>query len=77
MSCILVGRPGAPVEKISARLKQFNAYTPTGRAVLVEPRVVSLRKLIPSHDPDGRPNPAYPHAEGLQPRYRAAAPSQD
>ena len=77
MSCILVGRPGAPVEKISARLKQFNAYTPTGRAVLVEPRVVSLRKLIPSHDPDGRPNPAYPHAEGLQPRDRAAAPSQD
>ncbi|QXM24341.1 hypothetical protein KO353_13990 [Elioraea tepida] len=57
--------------------RRFNAYTPTGRAVLVEPRVVSLRRLIPSHGPDGRPNPNYPHAEGLQPRDRAAAPSQD
>jgi len=57
--------------------RRFNAYTPTGRAVLVEPRVVSLRRLIPSHDQEGRPNPNYPHAEGLQPRDRAAAPSQD
>jgi hypothetical protein len=69
--------PGAAAQNLSSNLKEFNAYTPTGRAVLVEPRVVSLRQLIPSHDPDGRPNPAYPHAEGLQPRDRAAAPSQD
>jgi hypothetical protein len=69
--------PGAAAQNLSSNLKEFNAYTPTGRAVLVEPRVVSLRRLIPSHDPDGRPNPAYPHAEGLQPRDRSAAPSQD
>jgi hypothetical protein len=57
--------------------RRFNAYTPTGRGVLVEPRVVSLRSLVSSHGPDGQPNPAYPHAEGLQPRDRSAAPSQD
>lgn len=62
---------------IAPAARRFNAYAPTGRAVLVEPRVVSLRALVPSHGPDGRPNPAYPHAEGLQPRDRAAAPSQD
>lgn len=64
-------------EDIAPAARRFNAYAPTGRAVLVEPRVVSLRQLVPSHDPEGRPNPAYPHAEGLQPRDRAAAPSQD
>jgi len=56
---------------------RFNTYTPTGRAVLVEPRVVSLRALVPSHDADGRLNPAYPHAEGVQPRDRSAAPSSE
>jgi len=62
---------------IAPAARRFNAYTPTGRAVLVEPRVVELDRLIASHGPDGRPNPAYPHAEGLQPRDRSAAPSQD
>ncbi|WP_027284489.1 hypothetical protein [Rubritepida flocculans] len=80
-------QPGPPVltsqtlgglaDNLPPALGRFNAYAPTGRAVLVEPRVVSLRQLVPSHDPEGRPNPAYPHAEGLQPRDRAAAPSQD
>lgn len=65
------------VQDVAPAARRFNAYTPAARAVLVEPRVVSLRSLVPSHGPDGRPNPAYPHAEGLQPRDRAAAPSQD
>lgn len=64
----------AAIPRAAAR---FNAYTPAGRAVLVEPQVVELGSLIPSHGPDGRPNPSYPHAEGLQPRDRAAGPSQD
>lgn len=56
---------------------RFNAFTPTGRSVVVEPQVVELESLIPSHLPDGRDNPAFPHAEGVQPRDRGAAPSQD
>jgi hypothetical protein len=56
---------------------RFYAFTPAGRAVLVEPQVVELRTLVPSHLDDGTPNPAYPHAEGVQPRDRGAAPSQD
>jgi hypothetical protein len=56
---------------------RFNAYTPAGRAVMVEPRVVDLSRLVPSHDPEGRLNPAYPHAEGVQPRDRSAAPSAE
>jgi hypothetical protein len=62
---------------IASAARRFSVYTPTGRAVLVEPRVVPLSTLVPSHGPDGTPNPAYPHAEGLQPRDRGAAPSQD
>lgn len=57
--------------------QRFNAFTPSGRAVQVEPQVVELRELIPSHLPDGQINPAFPHAEGVQPRDRGAAPSQD
>jgi hypothetical protein len=45
--------------------------------VLLEPRIVELDSLIPSHFPDGRPNPAFPHGEGVQPRDRGAAPSRD
>ncbi|MFT8246379.1 hypothetical protein [Roseomonas sp. BN140053] len=45
-------------------------FTPAGRAVDVEPQVVELRDLIPSHTNDFTPNPAYPHAEGVQPRER-------
>ncbi|MDW8399850.1 MAG: hypothetical protein RMK90_14950 [Acetobacteraceae bacterium] len=57
--------------------RRFKVYAPTGRAVVVEAQVVELDRLIPSHGPDGRPNPAYPHAEGVQPRDRGSAPSQD
>lgn len=62
---------------LAAEVRRLTVYTPTGRAVLVEPRIVSLRDLVVSHGPDGTPNPAYPHAEGLQPRDRSAAPSRD
>ncbi|MCX8133164.1 MAG: hypothetical protein N3D18_04265 [Roseococcus sp.] len=58
-------------------LARFNTFTPAGRAVLVEPQLVELDRLVPSHLDDGRPNPAYPHAEGVQPRDRGAAPSLD
>jgi hypothetical protein len=47
---------------------KFKAYAPTGLAVLMETRAVELDALIPSHGPDGRANPAYPHGEGIQPR---------
>lgn len=57
--------------------QRFNVFTPAGRAVLVEPQVVELRQLVPSHLDDGSQNPAYPHAEGVQPRDRGAAPSRD
>jgi hypothetical protein len=63
---------GPRAGEVAPAARRFNAYTPTGRAVLVEPRVVALRSLIVSHGPDGWPNPAYPHAEGLQPRDRGA-----
>jgi len=68
---------GPRAATIAPAALRFNTYTPTGRAVLVEPRVVSLRTLVPSHDADGRLNPAYPHAEGVQPRDRSAAPSSE
>jgi len=69
---------GAPPrsEVIASAARRFNAYTPTGRAVLLEPKVVELDRIIVSHDAEGRPNPAYPHEEGVQPRERGAAPSQ-
>nr|WP_249118038.1 hypothetical protein [Neoroseomonas alkaliterrae] len=69
--------PGGLAQILPEAAGRFNVYTPTGRAVLVEPRVVPLSSLVPSHGPDGTPNPAYPHAEGLQPRDRGAAPSRD
>lgn len=56
---------------------RFHAFTPAGRAVLVEPRVVELRELVPSHSPDGVRNAAYPHEEGIQPRPRGDAPLLD
>jgi hypothetical protein len=91
MDAITAGRlPGAAVEPppppryggtrnaIAAEEGQrFNAFTPSGRAVMLEPQVVELDSLIPSHLPDGTLNPAFPHAEGVQPRDRGAAPSQD
>ncbi|WP_206934113.1 zeta toxin family protein [Roseococcus thiosulfatophilus] len=57
--------------------QRFFAFTPTGRGVLVEARVVELDSLVPSHGPDGARNPAYPHDEGIQPRPRGEAPLQD
>jgi len=64
------------LDKLPEAPRRFNAYTPTGRAVLLEPKVVELDRIIVSHDAEGRPNPAYPHKEGVQPRERGAAPSQ-
>jgi hypothetical protein len=69
--------PGNADDSVSPALARFNTYTPAGRAVLVEPQVVDLATLVPSHLDDGAPNPAYPHAEGVQPRDRGAAPSRD
>ncbi|MCK8787099.1 hypothetical protein M0638_22240 [Roseomonas sp. NAR14] len=63
--------PGTAAPQIAPDLTRFNAYTAAGRAVAVEPQVAELRDLIPSHLDDGRPNPAYPHAEGVQPRDRS------
>lgn len=57
--------------------QRFQAFTPAGRAVVVEARVVELAQLVPSHSPDGVRNPAYPHDEGIQPRPRGDAPLQD
>jgi hypothetical protein len=78
------GLPGLPSEtlggldgQIPNHLARFNTFTPAGRAVLVEPQLVELGALVPSHLDDGAPNPAYPHAEGVQPRDRGAAPSRD
>lgn len=69
--------PGPARQELGPALTRFQAYTPAGRAVLVEPQVVELDELIPSHLDDGALNPAYPHAEGVQPRDRGAAPSLD
>jgi hypothetical protein len=38
---------GPPGSTLPEGPRRFNTYTPTGRAVLVEPRVVSLRTLVP------------------------------
>jgi hypothetical protein len=69
--------PGGAASDVSPDLARFNAYTPAGRAVLVEPQVMELDSLIASHLPDGAANPAFPHGEGVQPRDRGAAPSRD
>lgn len=49
----------------------MRVFTPTGRAVEVEPQVMELADLIPSHTDDFALNPAYPHSEGVQPRDRS------
>lgn len=54
----------------------YAAYTPTGQRIELRPEVVELADLIASHQPDGTINPAYPHAEGVQPRDRTSAASQ-
>jgi hypothetical protein len=55
----------------------YAAFTPGGLRVEARPEVVDLSSLIPSHMADGAVNPLYPHAEGLQPRDRSTAGSQD
>lgn len=78
---LLLGRSAGPPSPAGGNMAgggaRFNTYTPAGRAVLVEPQVMELDSLIPSHLEDGQLNPAYPHAEGVQPRDRGAAPSRD
>lgn len=54
----------------------YNVFAPGGVRIEARPEVVDLSTLIASHTPDGAVNPAYPHAEGLQPRDRASAASQ-
>jgi hypothetical protein len=55
----------------------YAAFTPGGLRIEARPEVVDLSALIPSHMADGSVNPLYPHAEGLQPRDRSTAGSQD
>lgn len=55
----------------------YAAFTPGGQRIEARPEVVDLSSLTPSHTSDGAVNPAYPHAEGLQPRDRSTAGSQD
>jgi hypothetical protein len=49
----------------------MRVFTPTGRAVEVQPQIVELADLIPSHTDNLDLNPAYPHGEGVQPRDRS------
>jgi hypothetical protein len=60
-----------------AQAGAYAAYTPGGQRIEARPEVVDLSALIPSHMADGSVNPLYPHAEGLQPRDRSSAGSQD
>jgi hypothetical protein len=55
----------------------YAAFTPGGLRIDARAEVVDLGSLIPSHTADGAVNPLYPHAEGLQPRDRGTAGSQD
>jgi len=55
----------------------YAAFTPGGQRIEARPQVVDLASLTPSHMADGSVNPLYPHAEGLQPRDRTTAGSQD
>lgn len=55
----------------------YAAFTPGGIRIEARPEVVDLSSLMPSHMADGSVNPLYPHAEGLQPRDRSTAGSQD
>lgn len=63
-------------DNITGEGHRFNVFTPAGRSVSVEARVMELDSLIASHLGDGAANPAYPHAEGVQPRDRGTAPSR-
>jgi hypothetical protein len=64
-------RAPLPRAELSGDSGQVRIHTPAGRSIAAEPQVVELRDLIPSHTDDLAPNPAYPHAEGVQPRDRS------
>ncbi|CAB4166451.1 hypothetical protein UFOVP843_30 [uncultured Caudovirales phage] len=70
----------AYADRLAARgdapLGSYSAYTPEGLRVDLRPEVVEASSLIASHDAGGVVNPAFPHAEGMQPRDRTAAASQ-
>lgn len=68
--------PGGLSGNITGAGHRFNIHTPAGRSITAEARVVELDTLIASHLDDGAANPAYPHAEGVQPRDRGSAPSR-
>lgn len=59
-----------PDEEVGAFPSEARVFTPSGRAVGVRYEVAELSALTPSHTDDFAPNPAYPHAEGVQPRQR-------
>lgn len=74
-------RPDPKGEALAAQVAQGMegtqpVYTNSGTRVDVRPEVVELSSLTASHDQDGRTNPAFPHAEGVQPRDRSSAASQ-
>lgn len=54
----------------------YASYTPEGLRVELRPEVVEAGSLIASHDGAGAVNPAFPHAQGMQPRDRTSAASQ-
>lgn len=71
----VVPRDASPNEPGASSPSTGNAvYTPSGRQISVEYKVVPSGSLIPSHTDDLTPNPAYP-AE-LQPRDRGRMASQ-
>jgi len=59
-----------------AAIGSYPAYTPQGLRVDLRPEVVEASSLIASHDATGVVNPAFPHAEGMQPRDRTSAASR-
>ncbi|MBR0682740.1 hypothetical protein GXW74_19770 [Roseomonas eburnea] len=59
-----------PDDEVAPFPAEARVYTPSGRAVGVRYEVAELSALTPSHTDDFSLNPAYPHAEGVQPRQR-------
>lgn len=69
---------GTPVPTMAGKSvgAPMSVFANGGARIDVQPMLVDLADLTASHDGDGRPNPDYPHAEGLQPRDRSSAASQ-
>lgn len=65
-----------PAARADVAGTEFRIHTPAGRSIAAETQVVELRDLIPSHTDEMALNPAYPHAEGVQPRDRSRDASQ-